>query len=143
MNKLRCTISSLLHREYMMLPAKDTDAAVAVNESLTNDEPTNTRSNDRPKCPGLQSFLSRYLGRETYVRSVCILFPFRPKPRTHPSPHSNHTSPATAAPSSSTSAPSSSPPSTAPSANSGSPTSTPPKSSPPTSTPTSASSPKS
>lgn len=66
MLKLIWPVSSLLHREYMMLPAKDTDAAIAVNESLT-DNPTDTSSNDRPHFQRLQSFHSRYLSRETYV----------------------------------------------------------------------------
>lgn len=69
MYKLIYRISSLLHREYMMLPTKDTDTAIAVNESLT-DNPIGISSNDSPKFHKFQRLLSRYFSRETYVCSV-------------------------------------------------------------------------
>lgn len=72
MNKLRCTISSLLHREYMMLPAKDTDTAIAVNESLT-DNTIDTSSDDRAQFHKFQRLFSRYFSRETYVCSVLFV----------------------------------------------------------------------
>ena len=56
-----------------MLPAKDTDQVLNVNESTTDDTVQET-SDDTSRVQGLKRFHSEYLSRETYVS--IIFYPF-------------------------------------------------------------------
>ena len=58
-------------REYTMLPAKDTDQVLNINESTT-DSPIQETSDNASRFYGIKRFCTEYLSRETYVSIISI-----------------------------------------------------------------------
>ena len=60
-------------REYTMLPAKDTDQVLNINESMTDNLFQDT-SDNTSRFQGLKRFHTDYLSRKTYVYIIVYHF---------------------------------------------------------------------
>ena len=60
-------------REYTMLPSKDTDQVLNVNESTTDNSLQDT-SDNTSRLDGLKRFHTDYLSRKTYVYIIVYHF---------------------------------------------------------------------